>query len=108
MNQEMLNYIDLINVDLEIQHLKEKFEGTLREEHYKVLRITTMLLKKSAKLNLSFYDIATIACRHNLKEKCKLEIMCDEAITCNLSSNFFENLSTIMDRELLNYKLTGN
>eukprot|EP01115_Flamella_aegyptia_P003207 TRINITY_DN1528_c0_g1_i1.p1 TRINITY_DN1528_c0_g1~~TRINITY_DN1528_c0_g1_i1.p1 ORF type:complete len:377 (+),score=131.53 TRINITY_DN1528_c0_g1_i1:379-1509(+) len=90
-------YIDALNVEEEVQQLKEKFGETIREEHFKVLRICNMLLKTAANAGLTFYDIAVIMCRHNLQEPCKLEVMCEEAQKMSTSDDqFYENLHSIM------------
>jgi hypothetical protein len=55
MSERTLKYIASINVRQEIEILRHKFGNTIREEHFKVLKTSTMLLQKSAKAGLTLY-----------------------------------------------------
>jgi len=73
------DYIENLDAEKDVRLLKRKFKDTFRREHFRILRISTMLLKKAAKADLSFFDIASIMCRSKPKEPSMLEILCSEA-----------------------------
>jgi len=111
MSERTLQYIEKLNVEDEIKMLQEKFGNTLRKEHYRVLRISTMLLKKGAAARLSLFDIASMICRPNLTAPSTLELLCAKAteLTSNISKDdevsFYKELSRLMDEEIKNNSL---
>jgi len=107
MSEKTLEYIKNLDVDKEIEMLKEKFGGTIRDEHYRVLRIGTMLLQKGAAAGLTFYQIGCVVCRLNLKEPSVLELMVAKASSKVLKelekpddAAFLSCLGSVMDEEI--------
>jgi len=60
-------YIAQLNVERDIAILTEKFPGSFGDEHFWVMRLSTMLLQKGAAADLTLSEIATIMSRvvHN-------------------------------------------
>lgn len=79
MSQKTKEYIGSLDAEKDIEILKQKFGRTIREEHFRVLRMTTFLLKKAAEADLTFYQIAKILCRSHPDEPSVLENLCVEA-----------------------------
>lgn len=103
MSEKTLEYIKFLDVKKEIECLHEKFGNTIREEHFRILRISTMLLQKGAKAGLSFYDIGSMVCRSSSEEPSQLEQFVSSALKMasgNYDNMFFDCLSTILDKEI--------
>jgi len=104
MSERTKDYIRSLDAELDIELLKQKFGRTIREEHFRVLRITTMLLKKAADADLSFYDIAQMMCRTKGDELSTLEKLCSEAVNNQGDNkddrNFMQCLSGLLDMEI--------
>ncbi len=73
MSPTTLHYIEALNVEEEIEMLKAKFGNSLREEHFRVFRLSTMLLKKGAIAGLTFHEIGAMLCRVVFEEPSILE-----------------------------------
>ncbi|XP_072960162.1 phosphatidylinositol 4-kinase gamma 4-like [Typha angustifolia] len=100
---ETINYIKVLDAEEDISLLK--FHGwELSLECCRVLRISTMLLKKGAGRGLTPYDIGSILCRETLKKESKIEEIIHEAknavLPCTGEITFMETISDIMDRHL--------
>jgi len=101
-------YIENLNVEEEIVLLREKFANTIRDEHFKILRIMNMLLKKGVAADLTFYQIGMMVCRSNIKVPSTLEVMCMKADSKTPKSDaksdydqaYFNSLAEIMDTEI--------
>lgn len=119
-------YIARLDADEDISLLRQKFGDWIRPECFKVLKITTMWLKKGAVHNLTPYDIGVMMCRRNVDMPSDLELMCWEAEESLKQHGldldgaeqgghqqtikqalFFENLGEIMDRVIITKKLDG-
>jgi len=106
MSDETLQYIDSLNIQDEIESLKAKFGNTVREEHFRVLKISTTLLKKGAKVGLTFHDIGAMICRPTIDEPSTLEMMVasvleDQDIKVT-DPMFYKNVEQLMDQEINN------
>lgn len=104
---ETLKYIESLNADKDIELLKS-LGWNLSLECSRVLRISTMLLKKGAAVGLTPYEIALIMCRESLNKSSDLEDILEEAQEAVLPASseeiFLEVVSQIMDRYLANMK----
>jgi len=105
MSVKTLEYIKSLNVDQEILMLKQKFGNTIRDEHFLVLRIATMLLQKGAAANLTFFDIGEIISRADVSKPSTLEDMCSLARQQSMidnpsESHFLEKLAALMDQQI--------
>jgi len=105
MSESTLRYIDSINVEQEIELLRSKFGKTLREEHFRVLRISTTLLKKGAKMGLTFHDIGGMICRENIDDPSTLEQMMNKMADRVNDPMFYTNMEQLMDKEINNLLL---
>jgi hypothetical protein len=104
---ETLKYIESLDADMDIELLK--FHGwNLSLECSRVLRISTMLLKKGAAAGLNPYEIALIMCRESLNKSSDIENILEEAqeaiLPASSETAFLEVVSQIMDRYLANLK----
>lgn len=82
-----------------------KFYGwELPSKCARVLRISTMLLKKGTDGGLTPFDIGRVMCRENIKNKSLIEDIVEEAEDVVLPGTseeaFMEAVSNIMDRHL--------
>jgi len=105
-------YIHSLDAEMDIKLLKRKFTDTFRSEHFRILRISTMLLKKAARWDLTFYDIACLMCRSQPKLPSKLETLCQEA-AMSLEDKadeetFQKNLSTLLEAEMQRISVNSN
>lgn len=104
---ETLKYIESLDADKDIELLKS-LGWNLSLECSRVLRISTMLLKKGAAVGLTPYEIALIMCRESLNRTSDLEDILEEAQEAVLPASseeiFLEVVSQIMDRYLANMK----
>lgn len=104
---ETLKYIESLDADKDIELLKS-LGWNLSLECSRVLRISTMLLKKGAAVGLTPYEIALIMCRDSLNKSSDLEDILEEAQEAVLPASseeiFLEVVSQIMDRYLANMK----
>lgn len=73
------NYIASIDVEADCELLRAKL--SIREPCLRLMRITTMLLKKGVARGLTLYEIAKIICRDSIDdaESSELEIVCHQA-----------------------------
>lgn len=97
-------YIESLDAEKDISMLKQKFKDNFREEHFRVIRITTMLLKKAALKDLTFFDLANIICRNYINEQSDLEKWVQEAEKKSEGDNarcFMDVLSELCDVYLL-------
>jgi len=97
------DYVSSLDVEKDIKLLKRKFADSFRQEHFRVLRISMMLLKKAMKLDLTFGDIASVMCRSKPKEASLLEKLCAQAaqgIDKRNEGPFLEKLGELLDVEL--------
>lgn len=100
---ETVAYINNLDADKDIELLK--FHGwDLPLECARVLRISTMLLKKGAERGLTPFAIGSIMCRETIKKKSVIEQIVEEALEAILPETseaaFLECVSSIMDRRL--------
>lgn len=104
---ETLKYIESLDADTDIELLN--FHGwNLSLECSRVLRISTMLLKKGAAIGLNPYEIALIMCRESLNQPSEIENILEEAqeaiLPASSETAFLEVVSQIMDRYLANLR----
>ncbi|GER34316.1 phosphatidylinositol 4-kinase gamma 4 [Striga asiatica] len=105
-----ISYINSLDAEKDIQLLK--FHGwNIPEECVRVLRISTMLLKKGANRGLTPYEIGSIMCRETVKKESVIEKMVKEAEKSVLpgtgESAFLESISTVMDHYLPNFRVNS-
>ncbi|KAL3517300.1 hypothetical protein ACH5RR_024202 [Cinchona calisaya] len=98
-----IDYIKSLDAEEDIALLK--FYGwDLPLECARILRISTMLLKKGAERRLTPFAIGSIMCRETLNEESRIEEIVQEARDSVLPGSseaaFLECVSTIMDRYL--------
>lgn len=82
-----------------------KFHGwDMPPECARVIRISTMLLKKGVERGLTPFDIGCIMCRKTLKDESVIEqIVCeaqDAVLPGTSEDGFLESVASIMDRHL--------
>jgi len=108
MSAPIRNYIRELDAEKDIQLLKEKFPGSFREEHFHILRLSTMLLKKGEAADLTFFEMGNIMCRTDLTIPSVLEGICQQAEKRlqGISDNqlFLENISNLLDWEIQKIK----
>ncbi|CAL5042698.1 unnamed protein product [Urochloa decumbens] len=102
-NGETVEYIKSLDAEKDIKLLK--FHGwELSPRCARVLRISTMLLKKGAALGLTPYDIGRILCRETVNRDSEIEDIIQEAEDAVLPGSsenmFLETVSEIIDRHL--------
>lgn len=108
---DTINYIMSLDAEQDIELLK--FYGwDLPHECARILRITTMLLKKGAEKRLSPHAIGSIICRQTLKQESVVEQIIQEAQEAALPGSseaalpgsseaaFLESVSSLMDSRL--------
>jgi len=103
-SEETTEYIRSLDAEEDIKILK--FHGwELSSRCARVLRISTMLLKKGAMRGLTPYDIGRILCRETVNRDSEIEDIIQEAedaVLPGTSENLFlETVSEIIDRHLL-------
>jgi len=103
-SNEATEYIRSLDAEEDIKLLK--FHGwELSSSCARVLRISTMLLKKGAARGLTPYDIGRILCRETVNRDSEIEDIIQEAEDAVLpgtsESLFLETVSEIIDRRLL-------
>uniref|UniRef100_A0A0C9RLB9 1-phosphatidylinositol 4-kinase n=1 Tax=Wollemia nobilis TaxID=56998 RepID=A0A0C9RLB9_9CONI len=104
---ETLKYIESLDADKDIELLK--FHGwNLSLECSRVLRVSTMLLKKGAAAGLTPYEIALVMCRESLNKPSDIENILEEAqeavLPASREETFLEVVSQIMDCYLANIR----
>lgn len=111
-SQETKRYIERLDAEHDIALLTQKFGELFPADCYKVLRITTMWLKKGAKLNLSPYDIGVRMCRKQVDTPSDLEKIvraAEEAVSQSSPGGegkdaadalFYVTLTELMDKKL--------
>lgn len=98
-----IRYIQSLDAEEDIALLQ--FHGwDLPLECARILRISTMLLKKGAELGLTPFTIGSVMCRETLNTKSMIEEIVLEAQASMLpdfsEASFLESVSQIMDRRL--------
>jgi len=110
MSEKTKKYIRSLDAERDVDLLKKKFGRTIREEHFRALRISTMLLKKAAEADLTFNEIANLMCRRHVDELCPLEKLCSQAGGIH-KSDIVQRLSGLLDSEIgriaRSHSLTG-
>lgn len=108
MSEQTKNYIRALDAEKDIQLLKNRFEGRFGEEHFQILRITTLLLKKAVETDLTFFDLATMICRRHINEPSDLERIVKEANEKPRQNfaDFLKIISSLLDEYLLDTQLT--
>eukprot|EP01018_Ginkgo_biloba_P023453 Gb_24005 [translate_table: standard] len=100
---KVLRYIESLDADKDIELLRSH-GWTLSLDCSRVLRVSTMLLKKGAAAGLSPYEIANIMCRESLNKTSEIENILEEAqeaiLPASSEAAFLEAVSQIMDRYL--------
>lgn len=99
----MVEYIKSLDAEEDIELLQ--FHGwDLSMECARVLRISTMLLKKGVNIGLTPFGIGNIMCRETLNKKSMIEEIVDEAEDSMLPGMsevaFLDAVSQIMDIHL--------
>jgi len=102
-SDETIEYIKSLDAEEDIKLLK--FHGwELPPRCARVLRISTMLLKKGAARGFTPYDIGRILCRETVNRESEIEDIIQEAEDAVLPGSsenmFLETVSEIMDRHL--------
>lgn len=96
---ETLQYISLLDVDMDIQMLKSH-GWSMSPTYSRVLQISTMMLKNGASTGLTPYEIACMMCRESLEKPSVIENIVGEAKESILhgwsESAFLEVVSEIM------------
>lgn len=100
---ETIEYIKSLDTEEDIGLLK--FYGwDIPLESARILRISTMLLKKGAERGLTPFTIGNIMCRETVKKESVIEEICQEALDSMLPGSsedaFLESVSHVMDRRL--------
>ncbi|CAI9763847.1 unnamed protein product [Fraxinus pennsylvanica] len=98
-----LEYIKSLDAEEDIALLK--FYGwDLPLECARILRVSTMLLKKGAEKGLTPFAIGNIMCRKTVKKESMMEEIVQEALDsvlpCSSEAALLESISCIMDRRL--------
>jgi len=98
-----LEYIKSLDAEEDIALLK--FYGwDLPLECARILRVSTMLLKKGAEKGLTPFAIGNIMCRKTVKKESMMEEIVQEALDsvlpCSSEAVLLESISCIMDRRL--------
>jgi len=70
---EVKEYIANLNVEVDVQILKDKFPQSFGDEHFSIMRLTAMLLKKGAALDLTLNQIGSLICRLDFNMPSPLE-----------------------------------
>ncbi|XP_015699254.1 phosphatidylinositol 4-kinase gamma 4 [Oryza brachyantha] len=102
-NDETINYVKSLNEEEDVKLLKlhgcEPSSKCVR-----VLRVSTMMLKKGVARGLTPYEIGNMLCRENITTKSKIEEIVEEAENIVLpgtsEEGFMEAISRIMDHRL--------
>lgn len=102
-SNETLEYIRSMDAEEDIRLLK--FYGwELPLECARVLRISTMLLKKGAEKGLTPFAIGNMICRETVRKNSVVEEIVQEALDSILPGSseaaFLDSVSSIMDRRL--------
>jgi len=102
MSEKTLEYIRELDVEKDIKILLEQYPRAFRKEHFRVLRISSMLLKSGAESGLSLFQISNIMCRLDLKKLSLLEQICEQATERSEGNeeNFWHHLHYLMDAEI--------
>lgn len=100
---DTIAYINSLDADRDIQ-LLNLYGWNLPQNCARVLRISTMLLKKGAERGLTPFAIGNIMCRETVKTESLIEkivLEAQEAVLPGTSESvFLDSISTIMDRYL--------
>jgi len=108
MSSEVRKYIRSLDADKDVELLKKTFIGSFREEHFQILRVSTMLLKKGEAADLTFFDLANIMCRTDLNVPSVLETLYHQAERQlqGIEDNqlLLKNLSFLLDYEIQKIK----
>lgn len=102
-SEETVGYIKSLDAEEDIALLS--FYGwDLPIESARVLRISTMLLKKGVQKGLTPFAIGSIMCRENLNKESMIEEIVQQALDSVLPGTseaaFLDSVSLIMDRRL--------
>lgn len=107
---DTVEYIKSMNAEKDIELLKY-YGWDVSKECARVLRISTMLLKKGVDRGLTPYAIGSIMCRKDMSRESEIEEMIKEAQDSLLpgmsESAFLEAISQIMDSHLEQKQLTS-
>ncbi|XP_068659348.1 phosphatidylinositol 4-kinase gamma 4-like [Aristolochia californica] len=102
-SSKILDYIRSLDAEQDIA-LLEFYGWHLSVESARILRISTMLLKKGAERGLTPYSIGSIMCRSNIKKESLIEEILhetEEAMLPGMSEEeLLEYVSVVMDRRL--------
>ncbi|XP_057759395.1 phosphatidylinositol 4-kinase gamma 2-like [Arachis stenosperma] len=97
---DTVDYIRSLDAEKDIELLKY-YGWDVPVECARILRVSTMLLKKGVERGLTPYDIGSIMCRQNFKQESAIEKIVYEAQESLLpgmeESAFLESVSKIMD-----------
>jgi hypothetical protein len=102
-NAETIEYINSLDADEDIALLNH-YGWDLQLECARILRISTMLLKKGAQKGLTPFEIGSIMCRQTLNKESLIEEIFQQALDSVLpetsESSLLDSVSAIMDRHL--------
>lgn len=100
---ETIAYINTLDAEADIDLLRSH-GWNLPEECARILRVSTMLLKKGAERGLTAFDIGSMMCRETIRKKSLVEKILEEAQESVLPETseaaFVGSVSSIMDRHL--------
>lgn len=108
---DTVEYIKSLDAEKDIKLLKY-YGWDVPTECARVLRISTMLLKKGVEMGLTPYAIGSIMCRKNMNTESEIEEMIQEAQDLLLpgmsESAFLEAISQVMDSHLEQKQLASH
>lgn len=100
---DIVAYIRALDAEADIELLKSH-GWKLPEECARILRVSTLLLKKGVERGLTAFHIGSMMCRETIKKKSLVEKILEEAQESVLpqtsEASFLESVSSIMDRHL--------
>jgi len=102
MSPKTLEYIRQLDIEKDIRTLAIHFPGQFRYEHFRVLRMSTMTLKRGAEFGLTLYEISNIFSRLNIKKPSVLERIFSEAEFASQGEEdtFWTTFSDLLDVEI--------
>jgi len=91
-------YISKLNVDQDIRMLSEKFPGSFGEEHFWVMRLSTMLLQKGAAADLTLSEIGSIMSRRDIHKPSQLETVVSKCRTHSELRPDLQSVGILLDK----------
>eukprot|EP01116_Phalansterium_solitarium_P019153 TRINITY_DN5264_c0_g1_i1.p1 TRINITY_DN5264_c0_g1~~TRINITY_DN5264_c0_g1_i1.p1 ORF type:complete len:394 (+),score=144.41 TRINITY_DN5264_c0_g1_i1:257-1438(+) len=100
MEPEVKSYIAKLDVEQDTRLLQEKFPGSFGDEHFRVMRLTAMLLKKGAALDLTLGELGSIVCRLDYSMPSVLEEFVDKVKLNNGGALRLDQVGRLLDEHL--------